>query len=285
MPQVGIVTDSVNCLPPELISQYRIRVGPVGFIIDGQAYRDQIDITADEFFGRQKSFKDIPTTSGVNAGDFLNIFRDLAESTDSIACFTMSKEFSVTYDSALQARELLKKENPDVNVEIVSTQTALGAEGFVVLEAARAAEAGQTLPQVTAAAHELIPRVKWIAALDNLRYLIKGGRAPRVAGMFGDLIQMKPIVGIVSGTGKVDFVDKVRTKGKALPRMIELARTYLAQDKPAQVIVHYSNDIEDGRRLKELVASELNCRELYMSQASPVACCHTGPMVGLAFHS
>ena len=131
----------------------------------------------------------------------------------------------------------------------------------------------------------MIPGVKFVAALDTLRYLVKGGRAPKVAGLFGDLIQMKPIIGMLNLSGEVEMVAKVRTKRKALVRMVEVAKKYLDPDKPAHVIVQYADVIEEGERLKELVTSEFNCEELYMTEFTPVMCVHTGPLVGLAFYA
>ena len=285
MPKVGIVTDSTNCLPVELIKEYDIRVGSVILIMEGKSYRDQVDITPSEFYRRQKELREIATTSGVSAGDFADIFRDLSKSTDSILCLPLSKALSVTYNSAVQAREIVKAESPNINIDIIDTKTTTGSLGWIALEAARAAQAGKSLAEVVQVAQDMIPGVKFVAALDTLRYLVKGGRAPKVAGLFGDLIQMKPIIGMLNLSGEVEMVAKVRTKRKALVRMVEVAKKYLDPDKPAHVIVQYADVIEEGERLKELVTSEFNCEELYMTEFTPVMCVHTGPLVGLAFYA
>ena len=172
MSHVGIVTDSTNCLPPELIREYDIRVGSVVLNINGKSYRDQIDITPAEFYHIFPTLEELPTTSGVIPADFVAHFENLARTTDSIACIVLAKELSVTWQSAMQAREIFLKEHPNVALEIVDTKTAAGATGLIALEAARAARAGKKLAEVVQVTKEMMPKVNFIATLDTLKYLI-----------------------------------------------------------------------------------------------------------------
>jgi len=284
MSKVGIVTDSTNCLPPELIKEYDIRVAPLGLVIDGKDYRDQVDITPAEFYRIYRGLKEMPTTSTASPGDFANIFTELGKATDSIVCILVSKALSATYGSAEQARKTVQSEHPGLNIEIIDSKTATGSLGFIVLEMARAAQAGKSLAEVVAVAQDMIPRVKFLATLDTLKYLIKGGRAPKVA-MLVNLLQVKPIIGLVSNTGMVDPLGRVRTKRKALLKMVDMVKDYIDTNKPVHLIVQYSESIEDGEELKSMVTSRYNCTEVYMTELTPVMSCHTGPMMGLAFYS
>ena len=284
MSKVGIVTDSTNCLPPELIKEYDIRVAPLGLVIDGKDYRDQVDITPAEFYRIYRGLKEMPTTSTASPGDFANIFTELGKATDSIVCILVSKALSATYGSAEQARKTVQSEHPGLNIEIIDSKTATGSLGFIVLEMARAAQAGKSLAEVVAVAQDMIPRVKFLATLDTLKYLIKGGRAPKVA-MLVNLLQVKPIIGLVSNTGMVDPLGRVRTKRKALLKMVDMVKDYIDTNKPLHLIVQYSESIEDGEELREMVTSRYNCTEVYMTELTPVMSCHTGPMMGLAFYS
>ena len=100
MAKVGIVTDSTNCLPAELIAQYDIRVAPYRLILDGKEYLDQVDISPDEFWTMFKKLKTLPTTSAVTPGDYATIFSELAQSTDSILCVVICQDMSAAYQSA-----------------------------------------------------------------------------------------------------------------------------------------------------------------------------------------
>jgi len=284
MAKVGIVTDSTNCLPPEIIKEYDIRVAPYHLILDGKDYLDQIDITPAEFWGAFKYLKELPTTSAVSPGQYVSIFTELAKYTDSIACLIVSKAFSASYKSAEAAREIILAENSNLNIELIDSKNSAGALGFIVLEAARAAQDGKSLAEVARTAQDLVPRVKFTCALETLKYLIRGGRAPKTA-VIGEVLGIKPIIGIVKPTGLVDSLGKPRGKKKAMLKLVDLVKDHADTDKPLHAMVHYTDCIEDGEELKEIVVSRYNCAELYMTDLTPVMTTHTGPAIGLCFYS
>ena len=284
MSRVGIVTDSTNCLPPELIEEYDIRVGPVTLSINGGTYRDQIDITPTEFYRMFPDLEELPTTSGVMPVDFVNHFEDLARITDSIVFIVLSKDLSVTWQSAVQARELFIKEHPDVRVEIVDTRTAAGAVGMIALEAARAAGAGKTLDEVVKVVKDVMPRVNFVATLDTLKYLIKGGRAPNAASVV-NVMHLKPIIGLLGSPGKVKSLGMAAGKRKSLSRLVDLVKKYADPRRPLHIMVHHSGHPAEGEELKEMVISRLDCAEVYLTEITPVMTCHTGPMTGLTVYS
>ena len=284
MAQVGIVTDSSSCLPPELIKEYDIRVASLGLVIDGKAHRDQVDITSQEFHRIYTSLKSIPTTSATPIGDFVDIFTKLGEITNNIVCVVLSKGLSATWESANKAREILCEKKPGINIEIVDSKTTTGALGFVVLEAARAARADKKFDEVVQVAQNMVSRVKFILALDTLKYLIKSGRAPKGA-LVANLLQVKPIVGMVSMTGVVESLGKAMGKHKSFLRVADMLKEYIDTNKPLHLIVHYSNDITDAEKLRELITSRLKCVEVYMTPITPVVACTGGPLAGIAFYS
>lgn len=284
MSKVGIVTDSTNCLPAELIKEYDIRMVSLNLIINGKSYRDQIDITPAEFYRIFPNLKELPTTSTVSPGDFINIFTELAKLTDSIVCIMVSKALSATYTSAEEAREIVKSQHPNLNIELIDSKNSAGAMGFIVLEAARAAQAGKSLPEVVKIAQDMVLRVKFIAAFDTLKYLIKGGRAPKTA-IIGEFLQIRPIIGLVNDSGLVVSLGKGRGKQKTFAKMVDLVKDYVDISKPVNIMVHYSARIEDGEELRRMVTSRYNHAEVYLTELTPVMSCHTGPSVGLSFYS
>ena len=284
MSKVAIVTDSTNCLPAELIKEYDIRVAPYHLIMDGQDYSDQIDITPAEFWQRFSSLKEIPTTGVPGPGELANIFTELAKSTDSILCTHVSCTISAIYESFRAAKEIVLEKHPNLKIEYVDSKSSVGALGFIALEAARAARAGKGLSEVVKVAQDLVPKVKWICALDTLKYLIKGGRAPKKAVM-GELLQIKPIIGFVDDTGKVASLGKERGKKKAMLKLVDMVKDYADTNKPLHIMVHYTNHIEVSAELKAMITSRYNCAELYVTDLTPVMTAHTGPAVALSFYS
>jgi DegV family protein with EDD domain len=284
MTQVGIVTDSSSCLPPELVMKYNIQVVPLGLVINGKAHRDQVDITSEEFHRIYTSLENIPTTTATPVGDFVDIFSKLAEVTENIVCIVLSKGLSATWESANQAREILGNKKPGLNIAIIDSRTTTGALGFIALEAARAASAGKKLADVVKVAEDMVSRVKFILALDTLKYLVKSGRAPKGA-LVANLIHVKPIVGMVSMTGLVESLGKAIGKNRSLRMVNDLLKEYTDIKQPLHLIVHYSNNISDGQELKELVTSRYKCAEVYMIPITPVVACTGGPLAGIAFYS
>jgi len=194
------------------------------------------------------------------------------------------KGLSAIPEAAVQARERFKAENPNVTIEIIDSRTATGAQGFIVLEAARAAQAGKSLAEVVQVAQDMIPRVKFVVAVETLKYLIKGGRAPKAAYM-GEFLQVKPIIGMVNNTGVVENLGRAMGKQKAMAKLPQLMKEYIDTSRPIHVNVHYTTSIEGGEKLRDLVTSQFNCEEVYLTPFTPVICGHTGPVVALSFYS
>ena len=284
MSKVGIVTDSTSCLPTELIQEYDIRVAPVHLIIEGKDYRDRVDITPSEFWRIFKDLKQLPTTGAAGPGDWISAITEMAKSTNNIVCIPLSKKLSATYEGAVQARDIMKSEHPDLSIEVIDSETTTGALGFIVLEAARAAHAGKSLAEVVQVVQDILPRVKFFMSPDTLKYLIRIGRAPKTA-VIGDLLQVKPIIGMVKRTGLVESLGRARGKRKAMAKMVEMIADYIDTTKPVHIIVHYSERIEDVEELKEMVTSRYNCSEVYVSEFTPVMAAAMGPVVALAFYS
>lgn len=284
MSKVGIITDSTMCLPTELIQEYDIRFVPVHLILDGKDYHDRIDISPTEFWEKFESLKTMPTTSAVSPGDFVEVFTDMAKNTDSIVCIVVSKALSVTYEAAEQAKKTVQSENPGLNIEIIDSKNSIGALGFIVLEAARAAQAGKSLAEVANVARAMVPKVKYIAAIDTLKYLINIGRAPKTA-MIGDLLGVKPLIGIVKDSGLVDSLGRERGKRKAFNKLVNMVEDYADISKPMHITILYSNHIEEGEQLREMVTAKYNCTEVYMGEFPPVAAASLGPVNGICFYS
>jgi len=283
MAKVGIITDSICCLPPETINQYDIRILPVALNINGNPYRDGVDINPDGFWKMFPEVKEF-TTGAPAISEYIDILADLSKTTDSIVCVFVSKALSAIHETAIQAVDLFKKDNPGINIEVIDSRTAAGAEGFLVEEMARAAGDGKSLSEVVQVANETIPRVKFVTTMDTLKYLIKSGRAPKTAYM-GELFQVKPIIGMLNNTGQVENLGRARGKEKALAKMLDIMEEHINAGQPLRVNVHYTNSIEDGEQLKQMVTARFKCAETYFTPYTPVMTGHTGPVVAVSFYS
>lgn len=283
MKKVRIITDTISCLPADKVKQYNIRLVPLPLVINGKTYRDLVDITQDEFWKMFPAIKEF-TTGAPPLTEFQEAFSELSKDTDNIACIFVSKALSATHEAACQAKELFLRTHPNINIEIIDSRTAAGAQGFIALEAARAADAGKSLAEVKKVVEDMILKVKFACALETLKYLIKSGRAPKTA-YIGELTQVRPIIGMVNNTGIVENLGRARGKEKSMEKLVDLIAEYVKPDQPVHIMSHYTNSIEDGQQLLQMVKSRFNCVEEYLTPYTPVMSGHTGPVFALSFYA
>jgi DegV family protein with EDD domain len=283
MSQVAIVTDTISCLPPEMVQEYDIHIIPVGLVIDRKVYLDN-SISNEEFWRLFYQAKESVTTNAANPADFESLFTRLAGRTDEICCILVSKQLSATYNMAAKARDTVQQKFPGLKIEIIDSRTATGAQGYIVRAAAQAAREGRSLNEVAQVAQEMVPRVKFLTVMQTLKYLIKSGRAPKAA-IIGNWLNVKPLIGMVSGSGLVDSLGKERGMDKAITKIIDRVKEYADTAKPLHVMVHYTDDKSLGESVKEKVASLYHCSEIYLTPYTPVMASQTGPVIAIAFYA
>jgi fatty acid-binding protein DegV len=130
---------------------------------------------------------------------------------------------------------------------------------------------------------DTIPRVNFFCALETLKYIIRSGRAPKAA-MIGDWMQVKPIVSIDKETGLVENVEKARGMARALDKMIAMLERAIDKNKPIDLMVHYTDGIAAGEKLREMVTSRVSCAEVYLTPYSPVMASQCGPVLAFSYY-
>jgi DegV family protein with EDD domain len=282
MSKVAIVTDSISCIPIELVKEYGISVIPISLVINRKSYRDT-DLSNEEFWDLFYKCKEPITTNAGNPADFEAKFTELAGITESIFCCLVSKKLSATYNMACQARDSLKLKMPNLNIEVLDSKSATGAQGYIILEAARAAQAGKSLSEVVKTAEDMVSRVKFLCAMSTLKYLRRCGRAPKSA-FIGDWLKVKPILGMVNGSGLVENLGRERGMDKAIDKLIEMASDYIDSKKPVHIMAHYSDDKSIGEKIKDIMVARYQCQEVYITPYTAVMSSQTGPVVAVAFY-
>jgi DegV family protein with EDD domain len=283
MSGVRVVADSAVCLPKELIKKYNVELVPETIIFGTTVYRDGVDLVPSEFYVKLGQAKDLPITSAPSPQDFIDAFQKVGKDADSIACILVTAGFShMGLQAALTARESV----PEPLIEIMDSRTALGAYGFIVLAAAKAAAAGKPLPEVIQAAKDVQERVTLIATLDTLKYLAKGGRIGKAASWAGTLLSIKPIIEVPPSTGVLEPLERVRTRRKALERLLEIMQERVGKGQRVHASVEQANVPEDARWLEAQLSSLFDCAEIYINDFAPVAGVHCGPgVIGISFYS
>ena len=283
-PRVAVVTDSSSCLPWDLQEECGIIAVPHQLITEGRVYRDGVDIEPQQFYQLLQRNGRVTTTSGPGPQAFLEAFQRAAAQTREILCITLSPRFSATtYDSAQIAARMIQEMQPGVEIRVIDSQAAAGAEGVIALEAARASRRGEALGEIVSGVERLIPRVQLLAFLDTLHYLGKSGKIPKVKAWAGSLLGFKPLAELSHGEARL--VAKPRSRTKAMKQLLSIALDRVGAS-PVHVNVMHANALHDAEELRRRAEGSLNCREVFISEFTPVMGAHTGPgLLGLAFYS
>ena len=281
--RVIIVTDTTACLPQDLAQQLEIEVVPVILVFGKQSFRDGIDITNAQFYEKLRTADQLPTTSGGLTAPFLEAFTRAAGKAGSILCLNLSSKLSSMANAARMARDMARLTLPQVKIEIIDTGTAAGAQGLIVTAAARVAQGGGTLEDVTRTVQDLIPKSHLYAMLDTLHYLVKGGRAPRAAEIATSLLQIKPIIGVIDGVAKP--VENCLTVQTAMRHLLRIVEQKMVKGAPLHLVVMHAGAPERGQKLLMMANNKFQTVENGLWEFTPVIGVHTGPgLVGVAFY-
>jgi DegV family protein with EDD domain len=280
MAKIAFVTDSTAYIPDELARKYQITVAPQILIWGGQSYLDGVDIQPNEFYRRLKTARSMPTTSQVSVVTMQGVFHDLVMQGWDVLGIFVSAKLSGTLQSALQGREALGPASDKVT--IVDSHSTAMAMGFQVLAAARAAEQGASISECKSLVERARAHVGVYFAVDTLVFLHRGGRIGGAQRFIGSALNLKPILALKDG--RVEAEERVRTKSKALDRLLELASRQIDGQPNVHVATLHANAEAEARILLDRASQEFNAVESVLSSVSPVVGAHAGPgTVGLAF--
>ncbi len=281
MAKVAIITDSSSCLPHEIEEEYKIRVVPLELSCAGKVC-SEADISPEEVYALQKRGKTL-TTSAPSPGAFLEIFRQLAGKTKDILCLAVSEKYSGVFTSMQAAIEGAKRELPHLKAKLMDCCTGSAAQALVTLVAARAAVVGESLAEVGEEVQKIIPKVEIIMLPDTLRYLQKGGRAPKVAAWATSLLKVKPLA--TNRLGEAHLLGVARSRSQGIERMMKAMKEKTKQKKIHAIVV-YSEISDEAGKLKQRIQGELDCAEIYVREVTPAVAVHLGPgAIGVAFYA
>jgi DegV family protein with EDD domain len=281
--RVAVISDTTACIPAQLAQELGIRILPLFLVFEDQVYQDGMPGTAEDFYRTLSTAPRPPSTAAPSPGDYAQAVIRAAQDAEAVLVITVSSQFSAMYDAAVQGAFLAEKQRPGINVRVLDSGAAAMAQGFVVVEAARAAREGAGLDEVVARAEALMPRVQLLVVLDQLHQLARSGRVPRLVVWASSPLQVKPVVTFQRGVYRP--VALVRTMRRAIDRLYqELERR--AAGAPLHVCVHHTNVPDGAAELAERVRSGLQPRELFVTEFTQVMGAHAGQgLLGFAFYT
>jgi DegV family protein with EDD domain len=279
MSNIAIVTDSTANLPCKWVEQYLVHVVPLKVHWGDETYRDGVDITTEEFYTKLAQSKALPTTSQPSVQDFLQVFESLAGQAQAIVAPLISSGISGTVTAA----QLAARDVSQIPVEIVDTKVTSMGQVLIILAVARAIEQGKSLQEVKQEAEAIARRIHVFFAVDTLEYLHRGGRINTASRYLGTLLDVKPIL-YFNDDGKIDALERARTKKKALGRLLELAEDR-AGGRAVHVGIVQANSPEVAQEFQAEAERRLICKEIFTVECSPNIAVHVGPgAIGIALY-
>ncbi|RSD25209.1 DegV family protein [Mesobacillus subterraneus] len=267
--KTAVVTDSTAYIPKELREKWNIHMIPLSVIFSTETYREDIDISAEEFYEEVKQ-RELPTTSMPPLGEFVALFERLSKDYDAVISIHLSSGISGTYQGAVSAAEMVE----GIKVFTFDSEVSAMVQGFYALEAAEMAEQGVDPEMIMARLHEIKQTSRAYFMVDDLSHLQRGGRLSSAQALIGSLLQVKPLLHFENK--KIVPFEKVRTRKKALNRVVELlAEDANSGEEYRAVVIHANREAEALEWKSELEAQFPNV-EFMLSYFGPVIGTHLG---------
>ena len=265
-------------MPSDLIEQYDIKVAPQVLIWGDEIFLDGVDITPSEFYARLETAEVMPTTSQATIAGFKNIFEPLVADGQQIVAIVGSTKLTATMNSAEQAKAMF----PQAAIEIIDSLGVAMSLGFQVLAAARAVDEGKSYPEVVAIARQAKEHTGVMFVVDTLEFLHRGGRIGGASRLLGTALNLKPLLELRDG--RVETVEKIRTKAKAHTRLLDIVEERLCGKPQVRLSSLHAAAEEEARELMDKAVKRCSPVEVFFSEVTPVVGTHAGPgTVGLAY--
>jgi len=286
MKNTMIITDTLSAMTPELEREFDVMVVPYHVFVDGKDYVDNT-YDRDLLFTRLESYNNLPTTSASNAGDILTACRQASQSVKNIVYIAIASTISASYNAGLRAKEMAKQELPGVNIEVIDCQTSICGQLLVVLAAARAANDGKSLREITEITRRVMSQVIYLTVPETMFFFERAGRTGNEPVITNAPVSIFPVIEIDSTyKGVPKFINQNRSKAKAVEKMLEMM-TDKCRGKRVRAALSYTNNLDEAEKLRDKLLSRFDIvGEIYIVPHSTAASVVAGPRaLSLSFYT
>jgi DegV family protein with EDD domain len=284
MLKVAVLTDSCASIPEALIEKLNI-YWVAYYIHRGQeVLRDLVTIQRGEFLKWLETARILPTTASPGPGDYLEMYTKLAEQEiKEIVSIHMTSAGSGAYQAAKVAQSMAQEQLPDMRIEVIDSRNVSLCQGWMVIEAARAALAGKSLDEIVALIKKMIPITRMIQTADTLKYLYMGGRIGKAQHLVGTLLNIKPLIGMTDGV--IVPLGTARSRTKAYQAMVDMVESAVGRMGKIKIAYVHAGALEEVEKIRTLLEARLSCIETIIAELSPALAVHTGPgTAGLCYY-
>lgn len=267
---IVISADSTCDLSSELRERYNVSIIPLGVTLGDKTFFDGVDITPDEIYAHHEKTGELPKTTAANVGDCIDYFKPFAEQGKSVIHFSLSSEFSSTYNNTCLAASEYE------NIYVIDTRNLSTGSGLLVVAAAEMAKSGLAAEEIVKKINAMVPCVDASFVIDNLEYLHKGGRCSALAMLGANVLKLKPCIEVKNG--KMDVGKKYRGKYNAVLK--EYVAERLANigdiDLDRIFVTHAGVDMEIVNAVVEQVKAAAPFKEVFLTRAGCTISSHCG---------
>ncbi|MDR2196847.1 MAG: DegV family protein [Coriobacteriales bacterium] len=247
-----LVVDSTCDMPKALFEKYGIAVLPLQVILGEKSYRDGYEINAEQLYDAMRQGI-LPKTSQINAAEADALFRGICEAGDNLIYLSFSSGMSGSYQVAHMVLAKLQEEFPELHMAAVDSEGGGMATGLVAMQTARWIASGKEFDEIILLMAEMVAQVQHLITVDNLNWLVKGGRLHRSVGYIGTKLMMKPVLNVVDKTVQIMRIARGR---KAALRL--MAQTFLekAKEFPAQLVgIQHTDDFDAAKQVEQMISA------------------------------
>lgn len=274
-----IVTDRGADILPEVAEEFDIRFTPLKVTLGNHTYASGVDLQPDEFYRMLENTEEMPLTSQPSVGEFVELYRELAQTDPDILSIHISSGLSGTLNSARAAAALV----PEARVTFVDTRTLSCPQGWQVEAAARAVRGGWKKERILNYLSNFRAHTEGMFTVSTLRYLIHGGRISHIKGLVASLLNIKPIIAVERENGKYFQLGKEVTLKRAIFQEAELVVRRFGEGARLRVQLLHANNIPGTEWLRERLNQLLDIEWIPTIAITPALGAHVGSgLVGLA---
>ena len=279
---IRIIADSTCYLPKEYIDKYNVSIVSLNVLLNGNSYRET-DLSNDWFYNEMAKSPTIPTSSQPSIEELYSTVESLVKDGHDVVGVFLSSDMSGTFSTSNLVKNMILENYPNAKIVMIDSRSNCMQAGFAVLEAAKAANENKSLDEVVSIAKNVIENSKFIFVPETLDYLKKGGRIGGAAALFGSLLQIKPILTVEDG--KTTVFTKVRTKKKAIDKIVNTVLEQNLKSPIKGIIVHHINCESEGQELADRLKNSLGLENVKIQSIGPIIGLHVGPgSIGVAYH-
>lgn len=248
-----IIADSSCDIPVSIMEAKDITYVPFHVSFDQETYLEELkDITPDAFYEKINAEKLFPKTSLPSVQGYIDAMEVVLQEGKDVLCLCLSSKFSGSFQSAVNAGNILSESYPERIIRVVDTTCATAAEGLMVLEACRMRDAGMELDSVVEKLEALKETARIFVTVDSLEHLQKGGRIGKASAMAGTILNIKPIIAMKDG--ELHPENKVRGSKKALKMIVDMAKAKIGEEKDQYSVIFVRGDKDRLITAEELAA-------------------------------